>query len=152
MNRLAGDGIDVIDGGLVISPTHLPNLQQIKDEVWRRIKAERDRRTEAGGCKVGSAWFHSDTKSRSQQLGLAFTMKSSIQGLLWKTMDGSFLDMTPALASEIVTASTASDQAIFAAAEAHKVALEKSEDPEDYDFSTGWPVIFRETSQETPRK
>lgn len=129
-----------------------PTPQEIKRTVWKRIKAERDRRTESGGYKVGKAWFHSDPKSRIQQFSLVLLGENISPSLQWKAMDGPFVDMTPELASEILTASTASDQAIFAAAEAHKVALEKSQDPEDYDFSTGWPVIFGEPSQETPRK
>jgi len=99
---------------------------------------------QGGGFKVGSVWFHSDTKSRSQQLGLALSGETLTQGLRWKTLDGSFIDMTPTLASEIVTAFSASDQAIFAAAEQHKAALEKSEEPENYDYSTGWPEMFQE--------
>jgi hypothetical protein len=63
-------------------------------------------------------------------------------GLQWKTMDGSFVTMTQALAQQILAAGAASDQAIFAAAEAHKAAMEASEDPASYDYSTGWPATF----------
>lgn len=59
-------------------------------------------------------------------------------------MDGSFVAMTPALAQQVFTAAAASDQAIYAAAETHKAAMEASADPASYDFSTGWPLTFGE--------
>jgi hypothetical protein len=65
-------------------------------------------------------------------------------GLQWKTMDGSFVTMTPQLASQILVEAAASDQAIFAVAEAHKAAMESSADPASYDFSAGWPKSFGE--------
>lgn len=50
--------------------------------------------------------------------------------------------MTAALAAGIFQATAASDQAIFAAAEAHRAAMEASPTPHNYDFSSGWPVSF----------
>lgn len=116
--------------------------------VWAdmsaRIKLERDRRTDTGGYRVGAVWFHSDQKSRSQQLGLLALGANIPSGLRWKTMDGSYVDMTPGLAQQILVAAAASDIAIFAAAEAHIAALEGSDDPAGYDFSGGWPPMFGE--------
>lgn len=113
-------------------------------DIWGKIKAERDRRTEQGGYKVGTKWFHSDQKSRGQQLGLVFLGASIPANLQWKTMDGSFVTMTQQLAGQVLSAAAASDQAIFAAAEAHRQAMEASADPATYDFSTGWPKSFGE--------
>lgn len=113
-------------------------------EIWEHIKAERDHRTENGGYKVGTKWFHSDQKSRSQQLGLVLLGASIPANLQWKTMDGSFVTMTQQLAGQVLAAAAASDQAIFAAAEVHKAAMEASADPAAYDFSTGWPKVFGE--------
>ena len=59
-------------------------------------------------------------------------------------MDGSFVTMTPTLAQHLLGAAAASDQAIFAAAETHKAAMEASADPASYDFSGGWPSAFGE--------
>ncbi len=113
-------------------------------QVWEAIKAERDRRTEHGGYRVGTKWFHSDQKSRSQQLGLVLLGANIPANLQWKTMDGSFVTMTQQLAGQVLAAAAASDQAIFAAAEAHRQAMEASTDPAAYDFSTGWPKVFGE--------
>jgi len=111
-------------------------------DIWLKIKAERDRRSEQGGYKVGANWFHSDQKSRSQQLGLVLLGANIPTGLQWKTMDGSFVTMTETLAQQILAAGAASDQAIFGAAETHKAAMEASADPASYDFSAGWPATF----------
>lgn len=113
-------------------------------QVWERIKAERDHRTEQGGYQAAGKWFHSDQKSRSQQLGLVLLGASIPANLQWKTMDGSFVTMTQQLAGHVLAAAAASDKAIFAAAEAHRQAMESSTDPAAYDFSTGWPKVFGE--------
>ena len=112
-------------------------------QMWDGIKTERDRR-KAGGVKIGAKWFHSDDGSRIQQMGLVMMGASLPAGLQWKTMDGSFIPMTPALAQQVFTGQAASDQAIFAVAEQHRVAMEASPDPAAYDFSTNWPKIFGE--------
>jgi hypothetical protein len=120
----------------------VPNAAQVKAGRWEAIKAERDRRTENGGYKASAKWFHSDQKSRSQQLGLVLLGANIPAGLQWKTMDGSFVTMTQQLAGQILAAGAASDQAIFAAAETHKAAMEASADPASYDFSAGWPASY----------
>lgn len=122
---------------VLVNPTKATSAQ-----VWEAIKAERDRRTDQGGYKVGAKWFHSDQKSRSQQLGLVLLGANIPAGLQWKTMDGSFVAMTAALAQQILGAGAASDQEIFTAAEAHKAAMESSQDPSSYDFSAGWPATY----------
>lgn len=111
-------------------------------DMWERIKAERDRRTETGGFQVAGKWYHSDQRSRSQQLGLVLMGAGIPANLQWKTMDGSFITMTPALATQILAAAAASDIAHFQAAETHKAAMEASPTPAAYDYSGGWPAIF----------
>lgn len=115
---------------------------QVNSMIWSQIKAKRDELTENGGFKVGTKWFHSDQRSRNQQLGLVLLGDNIPSGLQWKTMDGSFVTMTKTLAGQILGAGAASDAAIFAVAETHKAALEASEDPSTYDFSGDWPEVF----------
>lgn len=132
----------VTEGGDFLPPPP-PSKEAEKARVWAAIKAKRDYR-KTGGVKVGEKWFHSDDGSRIQQMGLVMMGAGLPAGLQWKTMDGGFTTMTPALAQQIFTAQAASDQAIFAAAEQHRVAMEASADPATYDYSTGWPKIFGE--------
>ena len=122
---------------------HAPTAEQAKAHKWEAIKAERDRR-KAGGVKVGAKWFHSDDGSRIQQMGLVMMGASIPANLQWKTMDGTFITMTQALASQVFQTVAASDQAIFTAAETHRVAKEASADPASYNYSGGWPKIYGE--------
>lgn len=145
------------DGELVLSDIEIPELEQISDEEaatlanpiskriknkWAEIKAERDRRTQTGGYKVGNYWFHSDQTSRIQQLGLVISGQNIPQSLMWKTMSGEFVAMTPTLAQQIFAAASISDMSTFQAAEAHRIAMEASNDPASYDFSGGWPAVY----------
>lgn len=111
------------------------------EQIWPQIKAERDRRKSLGVLADGN-WFHSDADSRIQQLALVIMGQTMPTGIQWKTMSGSFVEMTPALAGQIFAATAALDQAIFAAAETHRAAMEASPVPADYDFSGGWPATF----------
>lgn len=130
-------------GRPILQDPHPPTAAQ----VLERIKAERDRR-KAGGVKVKvgtvNKWFHSDDASLIQQMGLVMMGTSIPADLRWKTMDGSFVTMTQAVAGSVFTAAAASDQAIFAVAETHKAAMESGADPASYDYSTGWPKIYGE--------
>lgn len=128
------------------STAEKPPLTQAekKNSKWAEIKNERDRRIQSGGYKVGELWFHSDTFSRTQQMGLVMMGAGIPANTLWKTMDGTFITMTQALAGQIFTAAGASDIAIFSAAETHKAAMEAAADPAAYDFSGGWPKVFGE--------
>jgi hypothetical protein len=60
----------------------------------------------------------------------------------WKTMDGSFVVMTPELAFEIVNAIGILDKRAFKAAEIHRATMRQHPDPASYDFSAGWPETF----------
>jgi hypothetical protein len=126
---------------------HLPGLtpDEVRANQWQAIKALRDRLSDQGGYRVTVAgvpkWFHSDNKSKIQQLALTM-MGASVPPVQWKTMDGRFVTLTQALAGQIFQAAAAQDMALFAAAEAHKAALAQAEDPAAYVFSGGWPATF----------
>lgn len=115
---------------------------------WNEIKAERDKRLVAG-VKVGTYWFHSDQISRGQQLALLIAGDNIPPGLQWKTMvpgNGLFnarkVNMTKELATQIFLASIVHETTIHAVADFHKQQMLSSEDPENYDYSKGWPLTF----------
>lgn len=124
-------------------------LDIAKNTTWESIKRERDRRKYLG-VKVGAHWFHSDDPSRIQQLALAMMGAAIPAGLMWKTLTLSpppvFVEMTPALAQGIFQATAANDAAVFAAAEAHRIAMEASSTPEAYDYSGGWPASIADAA------
>jgi len=111
--------------------------------MWNRIKAERDRRVQNGGYLASGHWFHSDTFSRTQQIGLVLLGSNIPPGLQWKTMDNGFVTMTQTLAGQIFAAAAASDVAHFSAAEMHHATMLASQSPQTYDFSNGWPEIYQ---------
>lgn len=150
---LSGDEVaQALDGKWVVLPAYpapyVPPLAERQVAAWERIKQERDRRKYLG-VKVGAHWFHSDDPSRIQQLALAMMGAAIPAGLMWKTLTTTpppvFVEMTPALAQGIFTATAASDAAIFAAAETHRVAMEASATPESYDCTGGWPPSIEDT-------
>lgn len=118
----------------------------VTTDVWYRIKAERDMR-KAGGVKVNGYWFHSDDASRIQQIALTMLKASFPVNLQWKTMTGEFITMTPELAVSVFQTSIASDTIIFAVAENHRKQMQESDDPDNYDFSIGWPLTFEESAE-----
>src|SRR5690554_2871756 len=107
--------------------------QEQLDQLWAAIKAERDRRQSEGGFLVEGYWFHSDTKSRIQQMALKDSARDLIaeggsesdpltiggQQIQWKLMDGSFVPMTAGLAIRIVDAAKQQEAALFQVAEQH---------------------------------
>jgi len=138
------DGLSDVKENEEYSETQPELKRDLKSDQWEAIKTERDRRIQTGGYLVGGKWFHSDTFSRTQQIGLVMMGAGMPAGVEWKTMDGSFIAMTQALAGQIFTAAATSDQTIFSVAETHRIAMEASADPSTYDFSGGWPKVFGE--------
>ena len=110
------------------------------------IKTERDRRTQTSGYKVTvegvDKWFHSDVFSRNQQLGLVLLGANIPENLQWKTMDGSFVTMTPALSHQLFASAAASDAVIFSYAEALIRQVNESATPAAVDINTGWPIAY----------
>lgn len=118
-------------------------LQMKKDRMWVAIQNERTRR-QNGGVFIPSIskWFHSDQTSRIQQLGLVMMGSGLPTGIQWKTMDGSFIEMTPAIALSIFNAAATLDMTAFGVAEQHRAYMVASATPETYDFSAFWPAIY----------
>ena len=113
--------------------------EQIQAARWTKIKQKRDELTDNGGCFVGGKWFHTDTKSKQQQMALTMLGASIPANLQWKTMDGTFATMTQTLAGQLFGAQIAREQAIFAHAEALKADL-------NADINAGWPARYEAVS------
>lgn len=129
----------VLSGGSWQAPS--VDVDALKDSHWEAIKQERDRRTQQGGYHVAGKWFHSDTFSRTQQMGLMMMGADIPVGLQWKTMDGSFVAMTQTLAGQVFAAAAASDAALFARAEQIKAGMEA--DPVNFSLAAqSWPLVF----------
>lgn len=117
----------------------------LQEETWLQIKTERDRR-KAAGIKVGDNWFHSDDTSRIQQIALTMLGASMPSGIMWKTMTGSFVEMSASLAQSIFQTNISYDKTNFAIAEQHRQNMMKLEDPTTYNYSSGWLQTFEEAN------
>ena len=147
-------GDPTIYGNLVlVDPTQtLPDQQTLdadlhsllQTRVWEAIKELRDYKTQNGGSHVGNYWYHSDQASRTQQIALVILGANIPSGLMWKTMSGQFVNMTPTLASQVFAGAVTLDQTAFGVAEQHRQAMLASADPANYDFTTGWPQTYDE--------
>jgi len=126
-------------------------LDVARTEMWAKIQGERDKRR-ISGVQVGSNWFHSDDPSRIQQIALVMMGANMPPNIMWKTMMGTFVLMTPTLANQIFQGIVARDQAIFAKAEQHRQAMiTTTDDPYTYDWTTGWPQSYVEwAAQQVP--
>lgn len=124
-----------------ISPSRLITLQTQMADL---IKTERYRRTSTGGYLVGGHWYNSDDSSRIQQMALVMMGAGMPAGIMWKTLSGEFVLMSPTLAGQIFQAAAASDMAMFAVSQTKISAMMALSDPSAYDYLTGWPRIYGE--------
>lgn len=118
-------------------------IKTLQESVWAKIKAIREEKIINGGHCVDGKWYHSDTVSRSQQTGLYLMGENVPVGFMWKTMDGSFVEMTQALAQKIFFAAAGQDSALFQHAEALRQQVKESATPEQVDIESGWPATFQ---------
>ena len=118
-------------------------LNLTRARMWQAIQDERTRR-QNGGVFIASVnkWFHSDQTSRIQQLGLVMMGASLPTGIMWKTMDGSFIEMTQGIASSIFNGAATLDLMSFSVAEQHRAGMMAAADPAAYNFSGFWPAIY----------
>lgn len=118
------------------------NISKLKTSKIEAIKSLRDHKTQTGGFPAAGKWFHSDTLSRTQQLGLVLLGSNMPTGIMWKTMDGTFIEMTSTLAGQIFSAAAAQDAAIFAHAETLISQINAAADPTTIDINLGWPATY----------
>lgn len=146
-----GDGYaygDIIhDGGDPIPPqAELDALLMPaeKEIMWQKIKAYRDNKLSTGGYPTASGWFHSDSEAQ-----LNYEDLYKVKGLLaqmppnyWKKMDGTFIVMTEAIVDSIFSSKIQQKTAIFTKAEEHRQLMMASNDPLNYNYTTGWPAVY----------
>lgn len=104
-----------------------------------KVHAARDNLLDTGGCKVEVSngvfkWFHTDVASKLQQLTLAVLGNNLPAGISWKTMDGSFVTLTPPMVSKVLAAQVARENQVYTVAEQKAV--------DSTDINTGWPERY----------
>lgn len=120
----------------------------LQDEIWEQIKQKRHAITRGGVyVKAVKKWFHTDDSSRTQYLALQILPELPSE-LMWKTMDNSFVKLTKPLITELAMTILTTEQADFANAEKHRLAMLKAENPLEYDYSKGWTAIYDPTDKQ----
>ena len=111
-----------------------------QNQAWENIKALRQKKM-TGGVYVPSVdkHLHTDETSSIQyaQIGTAISM-GIFQPMNWKTIEGDFIELTESIFRELQFAMIVNTQAVYAKAEYHKYMMMQSNNPLDYDYSTGW--------------
>jgi hypothetical protein len=124
--------------------------EEVIADICNKIKAERDVR-KYGGIPITvedkEYWFFNDEPTRNQYALLdSMIRRNNLPASFvfdeWKTMDGTFVEMTAELLYKIIDTGIQRENTIFKAAEAHKVELTASDDPASYDYTTNWPTSF----------
>ena len=118
-------------------------LTELQTQRWNEVTTIRDTLIQKGGCKVNAKWFHSDTHSKLQQLGLLISGTNLPADLKWKTMDGTFVDMTPTLTQQLYQAQMMTESAIFSYAEQLRSLIMSSVNPMSIDIVNGWPETWK---------
>lgn len=134
-----------IDGKFVFNGAPIdPEVikKQHQAQIWEAIKQKR-RTITHGGVYIKSVkkWFHTDDSSRTQYLALQILPELPSE-LMWKTMDNSFVKLTKPLITELAMTILQSEQADFANAEKHRLAMLQAQNPLEYDYSKGWTAIY----------
>jgi hypothetical protein len=124
-------------------------LDGVIKTISAQINAKRDDMRFNGGVKVGANWFRSDAIATAEYNSLVLLSAGQADTVVlragWRTMDGTKVDMTPALVKQILMAGFAKVAAIDDASEGHKEALGAAVDVEEiaaYDWQAGWPEVF----------
>ncbi|OBX02794.1 hypothetical protein QV06_10745, partial [Gallibacterium genomosp. 3] len=76
-------------------------------------------------------------EEKTKYLGLSQVI-NKIGSIEWKTFENDFVEMTPALLTEIFAEMVRAENADHVNAERHKVEMMKSDKPLEYDYTTGW--------------
>lgn len=101
------------------------------------------------GFKFRDNWFRSDVRNKLTYLSLVAIEDSLPEDYKVMTITGEEVLLGYGGAKYLLAAFVNHEQSIMAAAEKHRKALETTNDPVNYDLSTGWPQTFS-THREVP--
>ena len=125
-----------VNGAFVSSNS---TLSEDIEEMITKVKDLRESHR-IGGIYIQSEdkWYHSDDASRTQFIALMLLGANIPSDLMWKTMDGTFIQMTQTLVQTIFQTMITVEQSNYANAEIHINNIRNSTTPKSHDYSTGW--------------
>lgn len=122
--------------------TTAPDIDEQIELNWLFIKRRRYKAT-VSGVYVASIdkVFHTDDVSVIQYNNIGNMIALGIyEPIQWKVMDNTWITMTEEVFKELQKAMVQNTNRIYQVAEEHKAKMMESDNPEEYDYSTGWEV------------
>lgn len=125
-----------------VPPIELPlaPLEDRQAEAWGGIKAERLKQT-TSGVYVPSVdkVFHTDDVSVIQYNNIGNMIAlDNFEPIQWKVKDNTWITLTEEVFKDLQKAMVQNTNRIYQVAEEHKANMMEIDNPEDYDYSTGW--------------
>lgn len=119
-------------------------LERIREEVWEKIKQRRSESIETGVYHARlQKWFHTDSEAQRNYALMGHAISSPLyQPKRWKTMDGTFIEMTREVFQDVLALALKKADDDYRNAEIHKAKVMASTDPLAYDYSTGWSPAY----------
>lgn len=115
-------------------------LAEKQEHVWEGIKAERLKQT-TSGVYVPSVdkVFHTDDVSVIQYNNIGNMIAlDNFEPIQWKVKDNTWITLTEEVFKDLQKAMVQNTNRIYQVAEEHKANMMEIDNPEDYDYSTGW--------------
>lgn len=119
-------------------------LERIREEVWEKIKQRRSESIETGVYHARlQKWFHTDSEAQRNYALMGHAISSTLyQPKRWKTMDGTFIEMTREVFQDVLALALKKADDDYRNAEIHKAKVMASTDPLAYDYSSGWSPAY----------
>ena len=134
----------LIDGVII---EQLPSIDEQRQQVRNAINALRDRKIN-GGVYVPEIdkWIDSDARAERNLLSTkaSFDLFGDTLDIVWTCADNTTIKLDNATMLHIWQALMTNKQQNHANALAHKAAVEKSENPLEYDYSDGWTRTYED--------
>lgn len=114
----------------------------LQESIWEAIKQRRYQAT-VSGVYVPSVdkIFHTDATSVIQYNNIGNMIAlGTYEPIQWKVMDNTWITMTEEVFKDLQKAMVQNTNRIFQIAEEHKAKMMQMDNPEEYDYSTGWEV------------
>lgn len=124
--------------------------------VWGLIKDRRDT-LKFGGVQLSVGdelyWFWTDSDNRAQYaLLLDSARRNNLPGDFvldsWKTMSGEFVPFTVQTLWNVVDQGIVKEKALFALCESKRQAMLQADNPNTFDWQSGWPQTYLEWAAE----
>ena len=134
----------LIDGVII---EQLPSIDEQRQQIRNAINALRDRKIN-GGVYVPEIdkWIDTDATAERNILSVkaTFDLFGDALDIVWTCADNTTIKLDKATMLHIWQALMTNKQQNHANALAHKAAVEKSENPLEYNYSNGWTMTYEE--------